>query len=162
MTFQLYLLLFLPHTRKVSAMSGCRGAGIGQGKDAAWSPQCCAQQWDGDRTTLLLGPSYLQGYLSYGSILPIGAILPMGPSYLQGHLCCRILCLAMETRHQHIREYTRIKIIGCYRNRRQMILFADSSMVPCRIIGCQRVVGTLLRVLLQLSSVTTDSTMLRK
>jgi len=84
-------------------MSGCRGAGIGQGKDAAWSPQCCAQQWDGDRTTLLLGPSYLQGYpsygstlplgpfylqgyLSYGSILPNGAILPMGPSYLQGHL----------------------------------------------------------------------------
>lgn len=160
-------------------MSWCRGAGIGQGKDAAWSPRCCAQQWDGDRTTLLLGPSYLQGYpsygstlplgpfylqgyLSYGFILPIGAILPMGPSYLQGHLCCRILCLAMETRHQHIREYTRIKIIGCYRNRRQMILFADSLMVPCRIIGCQRVVGTLHRVLLQLSSVTTDSTMLRK
>lgn len=43
-----------------------------------------------------------------------------------------------------------------------MILFADSSMVLCQIIGCQRAVGILHPVLLQLSSVTTESMMLRK
>lgn len=131
------------------AHSTVHSSGMGVGPSFLWGHPTC-------RAILPMGPSFPWGHPSHG------AVLPAETSLLQGHPCCRILCLAMETRHQHICEYTRIKIIGCYRNRRQIILFADSSMVLCQIIGCQRAMGILHPVLLQLSSVTTESMMLRK
>ena len=36
----------------------------------------------------------------------------------------------------HARERTWIKIIGCYGDGRQMMLFADSLMAPCQIMRC--------------------------